>query len=680
MPEPEQAPPRTDAERRLLPAALHLSRSHDLSDPPGAAYRQALARSRAVHVERLVRGLLRGPPEGVPDPAVVPPEDLGEADLPRGVPRVDPASLGEALPNEAEAVGLVPLPATGRLLGASLPVVRGFGRHDVASPVVLAGTGGDLRSLRHPVAVVDRLADEGVGASGEQVGRVREEVAESVAQLALALLAEAIQAQEAPPEGLLEAQVSALPAADRVAALERRVTRGHPFHPAAKIRRGMDPADVLAYDPALAPRIPLRFVAVRDEAAKSVTAGKAGPTLTERLRRTFPGLEPALAEALPGGGDDHVVLPVHPWQYHHEIPHRYQEDVGDGRVVPIPGYAHPASPLLNLRTVVPHPTDGVGPRPPHCKLAIGVQVTNVERTLSPHAVHNGPRVTRLLRHAMDGTSLGTVGFLPEPAAASLDPPDGPHLEGEAFDRARHLAGLLRANPRNHVLVPPEAEVVPASSVVALAGDGHPLMADLLDRYAAAEGVSSRRQAALGFLEAHAEAVLPDHLRLLSGYGIALESHLQNTLLVVQDGRPEAVLVRDLGGIRLHHGRLADHGLAVDSYPDSDLDADGERDCHRKLYYTLLQNHLSEVVATLDRLTPADEAALWRTVADVAEEAFEALRADPTVPDDRIDRDEAALREDPCEYKAVTAMRFQGKRHAYEVSRVPNPLAGSLDPA
>lgn len=673
------AAPRTPAERRTAPAAACLASVHDLADPPAAAYRRALSRARRDILGRLARGLLRGDPEGLPPAQVVGVGDLGVGlgGLPGGTPQPDAGALRAALPSGADEVGLLPLPGARRLVAAPVARSRGFARHDIAHPVLAAVAGGDLEPVAHPVALVDWVGEAGGAVDGDQARRVRAEVAESVANLALSLLAERVQARRWP-DPVLEADPGDLPGADGPSALERLVTRGHPLHPAAKIRRGMGPAAGLAYGPEHTPEVPLRFAAIHRDLAKGVSAG-GGPGITERLLAAFDGLQTAAREALPAGRrlPEYVLVPVHPWQFDHVLPARYRDERAAGDVVLVEGFDRPASPLLNLRTLAPRADPGsTGPRPPHCKTAVGVQLTNVERTLSPQAVHNGPHVTDLLGRIpgeMAGPRLGVLGEL---AAAGPHPPGGPHVEGEAWDHARHLGGLLRENPLDHPLAGAGDRVVPASSLVATTPGGEPLLAEAVALHADRADRASGRAAARSWWRALVEAVVPGNLRLMTACGVALEAHLQNALLVLEEGEPAALLVRDLGGIRVHAGRLAGQGLELDPYPGSDLDADGEGDLHRKLYYTLFQNLLSELAAALDRLTAVDEARLWDVAAGVAAGTFEDLRADPGVPDERVDRDEAACFGDPCTHKALTAMRLQGKRHEYVTSRVPNPLARS----
>lgn len=319
--------------------------------------------------------------------------------------------------------------------------------------------------------------------------------------------------------------------------------------------------------------------------------------------------------------------------------------------------------------MVPHATDRTGPGPhPHLKLAIEVRTTNATRTLSPQAVHNGPRVTAVLREVA-GELEGSLGFLDEHAATCYHAPGGPHPEGEAYDDARSLSGMVRRNPHDHPLVGDALPVSGSSLIARSPASGRPVVADLVAEYRESTGWDVE-----GFLEEYVACVIPDQLRLLSKWGIALESHAQNGLVAFESGRPVAALVRDFGGVRVHAERLAEHDLTVETYPDSDVRADDERDCHRKLYYALLQNHLSELIVALVGSTGIDEERCWGLVRAECERTFDDLRTDPAIPDGRVDRDAAALFSDPAEHKALTAMRLGGKRHEYAIARVPNPLA------
>lgn len=660
----------TDAERAVLGAATAYARRHDLVTPPEEAYLSVLPEARRGILYRFAGGLFRDSPDGLPTPTTLPADDP--------TPPADaPAPLAEAdgdrffndieLPDGIRSLGVLALPESGAALLAPVAAEHGYGHLAFAGPLFL-WQDDTSDPVDHPAELVPFLEREGAFADADQSSLIEAELEESVANLAFARLAGEVWKADCGDVASVPGLAERVAGADPAASLERVAIEGHPFHHGAKIRRGMDAGAALAYAPEFAGSIDVRFAAVEADYAKRETAG--GERLSHRLFSLFDGLREALEGVTPIGRSpgEYAVIPVHPWQFSHVFPKRYREDLADGRVLAL-DYTHPATPLSNLRTVVPHATDRTGAGPhPHLKLAIEVRTTNATRTLSPQAVHNGPRVTAALGE-IAGELEGSLGFLDEHAATCYHAPGGPHPEGEAYDDARSLSGLLRTNPHDHPLVGDALPVSGSSLIARSPATGRPLVADLVEEYR-----TSTERGVEGFLEEYVACVIPDQLRLLSNWGIALESHAQNNLVAFESGRPVAALVRDFGGVRVHADRLAEHDLAVRTYPDSDVRADDERDCYRKLYYALFQNHLSELIVALVGSTGIDEARCWELVRAECERVFDGLLADPAVPDARVERDREALFSEPAEHKALTAMRLGGKRHEYTIARVSNPLS------
>ncbi|WP_331232583.1 IucA/IucC family protein [Natronorarus salvus] len=669
----------TDAEREAFAAATYYARVHDISSPPEEAYLSLLPAARREIAHRFLTGLLRGDPDGLVDPVTV---QVG-GPIPEPITSVLGHSGGvecvravRSRVPETDRVTVCPLPENGSAVAVAVEATHGYGRARLTGDVYRCFADRRER-LVHPRELIGPLVAEGAFSSDEQAARVRNELDESVANLALSRLVRSVLDDRVGDASSVLDRLSALPGADASAALERLATEGHPYHYGAKLRRGMSAVESLSYAPEFAPTIDVRFAAVRRECAMCSRSGERG--LTERLFEAFDGLSGATERALPAGSgsEEYVVIPVHPWQYHHVLPERYAEQRADGRIVLVP-YSHPATPLSNLRTVVPYPTDG-GTALPHLKLAVDVQTTNVVRSVSPQAVANGPRVTRLLATIREREAFETLGPLDEPAAACYYEPGGVHTEGEAFDDARHLSGLLRENPVSHPLVGSERTPIAVSALSARSPTtGRPIVRDVIDRFAETEGITEGRRAASSFVERYLEVTIPDQLALLTTYGIALESHAQNSLLVVEEGRPVATLVRDFGGIRLLGERLSVHGLGLDPYPDSDLDADTEIDLYEKLYYALFQNQLATVFDAVSRSTSLSEAECWSLARSRCAETFEALAAS-SIPGERVERDRAALFADRATHKALTAMRLAGKCHEYVTSEVPNPLSAPGEP-
>ncbi len=662
---------RTEAECEAFSAATFFSATRGLSSPPELAYFEVLPDARLGILHRLVGSLLREPVEGLPEPVVTRRVDI---DLAARFPSVGSVRLEnvtpQSLPDGCRAVAAVTLPNQGAVLVVPLAGVYGFDRFDPVGRPELHTPDG-IRPLSRPLDVTRLLEQEGCTRDDEQLARFEAELAESVANLALARLAARVLGRGTDGSGIVRgAFAGGLPGPDpttfleRIAAIEER-----PTNPSAKIRRGMSAAESFVYAPEFVDRVDLRFVAVEGEAVLQASA-RDEPPLTDRLFSTFDGLETAVRRSLSSGGDpsDHVVLPVHPWQFHHVLPSRFAGE----RVVPVDGFTAAAAPLLNLRTVVPYPRSDGPVHPSHLKLSIDVQKTSSVRTVPPVEIHDGPRLTDVLRDVEEREGFESFGFLAETAAACYRPPEVASVD-DWWEEGGSLAALVRTNPHDHRLVDDDSIPVTAASLLATPPDRErPLVCGFVDRFAGASG-SDGPAAAAAFLDAYLEVLLPEQLRLLSEYGIALDMHLQNVCLVFDDDAvPTATLFRDFGGIRLLADRLAARGIGLELAPDSPVAA-GESMVYRNVLHSTLQTHVGELVRVLVQHTDLEESDCWDAVRERYRAAFERLRADGDVPEAWIASDESALFADTGLHNSRMAMRLQGVPRERAATEVTNPL-------
>jgi siderophore synthetase component len=361
---------------------------------------------------------------------------------------------------------------------------------------------------------------------------------------------------------------------DGLARLEQSVVDGHPLHPCCRTRAGMTVADVLAYAPEHRPVIHLR-----------------------RLR----------VPADRWHGTSEPLLYAHPWQAAH-LRDRYPWLTDEGPTGPV-------RPLMSLRTVAP--LDGGD----HIKTAVDIQMTSAVRTVSPAAVHNGPRLSALLRGL---TADLPITCLAESGAGAVI------VDGEP---SRHLAHLRREPPRTG----PGEIVLPlgAPALIAAAAEADPY------------------------------AWFGDLARILFGpmvtvldRGVALEAHGQNTLVVLRDGRPVRIAYRDLGGIRVSARRLRAAGVEP---PDvlGDLPTDDPHVLRTKLAAAVLGTVALELITLLGR-QGADQDRLWAMVAA-------SVRAAGTA-------DVGHLLRDPLPIKATTAMRLAHDPLDDIWAHLDNPLA------
>ncbi|MEV6302106.1 IucA/IucC family siderophore biosynthesis protein [Actinoplanes sp. NPDC051861] len=395
--------------------------------------------------------------------------------------------------------------------------------------------------------------------------RLVAEIANSVANLALARAA-------AAPERLPEPGDP-----DSLGRVEQMLVDGHPLHPCCRTRSQMTVEDVLAYAPEHRPVIRLRRIAV---------------------------------PAHRWHGTGAPVLYAHPWQARRILAeYPWLTDIGP---------TGPVRPLMSLRTVAPV---GGGP---HVKTAVDIQMTSAVRTVSPAAVHNGPRLSALLTKLTADLPLDV---LTETAAGAVITEDGPD---------RRLAHLIREAPR----LSDGESAVPLGVLAA----SPLLIGELGDPYAF--------MAKLG-------TVLFAPLARVLHRGVALEAHGQNTLIVLLRGQPVRVLYRDLGGVRVHAGRLEKAGLDM---PDlhGDLPTGDEDELRAKLAAAALGTVAHQLITALSEHHQAEPQRLWDLVAAALEQT--------------ATRDVPHLLGEPLPVKATTAMRLAADPLADIWTHLPNPMA------
>src|SRR3712207_9418033 len=86
-----------------------------------------------------------------------------------------------------------------------------------------------------------------------------------------------------------------------------------------------------------------------------------------------------------------------------------------------------------------------------------------------------------------------------------------------------------------------------------------VLMEVLQLFAAGRGIADPELAAVTFLQRYCEVCLPGFLTVMSRYGVSLEGHLQNSILVFRGGEPVCILVRDFGGVRILRERLGRQG-------------------------------------------------------------------------------------------------------------------------
>ncbi|MEK4074964.1 IucA/IucC family protein [Paenibacillus sp. FSL M7-0656] len=421
-------------------------------------------------------------------------------------------------------------------------------------------------------------------------------------------------------------------------ALESHMTDGHLYHPSYKSRLGFSLKDNLAYGPEFNSEVSLVWVAVKKDLAQTaVSVGYSseelvGQHLTAEDMQRFQqilqqqvrtdmgenanayvasvdqlGSSAEVGESvgetiqakLHGGvrekgetvrssgredgkvgigigsdiGDRYVFIPVHPWQWEHQLESVYTRQRMDGDIV----YLGPSSSPYRAQQSIRSLSNRVNPEAPYIKLALSITNTSSTRILAQHTTQNAPLISDWLDTLVREDELlqrAQFGILKEIMGLSFHYEQLPATQyGRAYGT---LGAIWRENVSVHLK---EGETAwPLNALMLVQPDGVPFIQDAVERH----GVEK-------WSEALVRTVTLPIIHLLYAHGIALESHAQNIILVLEDDLPTRILIKDLhDGVRYVPDQLL--------HPERAPKLNPEPETHRKFnrYSFIYAGDVSEV--------------------------------------------------------------------------------------
>ncbi|WP_052025802.1 IucA/IucC family protein [Phyllobacterium sp. YR531] len=384
-------------------------------------------------------------------------------------------------------------------------------------------------------------------------------------------------------------------------AAEAFLTDGHRYHPSFKSRIGFTPKDNKNYGPEFASVIKPIWLAVHRDLARSSSIEVPNEQDRSLLLR---------AETPPLKNDYHI-LPVHPWQWEREVESAVQREREAGRIILLRESSHCYLAQQSIRTLADQTSSGA----PSLKLSLSIRNTSTARTLAPHTVLNAPIVSAWLHNiAVKDSYLSESGtiFLLERMGTTVALPS----EHDPDGRFQGSMGAIWRDPLHRYLWPADEQASPFSMLTHLDAGGYPSIRNWLDTF----GVESWTRALLTV------SAIPV-VHLLTAYGIALESHQQNMVLIHRNGWPLRVALKDFhDGVRFVPKLLrtpaprlvatpADHARVN---PNSYVEARDPEDVRDFMFDALFGVNLAELAFFLEKHFAFDERAFWSLVAEIIE--------------------------------------------------------------
>ncbi|MBT2696504.1 hypothetical protein J7E79_03520 [Bacillus sp. ISL-40] len=585
-----------------------------------------------------------------------------------------------------ESVGTIiciKLPS-GKTLQTVVKKRHSLGRFDIEGDLFIKHN-GSFSVLIHPVELLELLWKEGLlkDATEKQFHRFKMEIQNGVANLALALAGASLRTQELVTSANLKHIHTSLEwvlkqSKDNknfspLAFYEQWVVEGHPLHPGAKTKFGLDVEDVIQYSPEWGATPKVALVAVAKDYCQTTSIDTH--TVTTCLFREYKGLKSIFEIILQDqelDPDQFELIPVHPWQFKHTLGTLYKEEIEQKRIVPISNFRIPTQSLVSFRSLAP--IQNRGEKKHHIKTAVNVQTTSAVRIVSPNSVENGPILSKILADIQEKENHfeGRFVVLQERAGVYFQPVKQDLSEDDRWTLQANLASILRENPENHVKNEEEIPMAAAALIAESPISGKSIAVELIEELADHYGLSNLAEAASLFIQKYAEISLPGFLTLMVRYGISLEGHMQNSVSVFRKGELVRILLRDFGGVRILPERLKKQGFEVEFYPGSSTVTEKVDQLRNIISYSVMQNHFAELISCIIRDLGIKEEKLWKQVASVCKAVFEKLKKDTSIAE-QASADEDALFQPMIDLKALTTMRLRGDITAYSFMKVPNPL-------
>lgn len=379
-------------------------------------------------------------------------------------------------------------------------------------------------------------------------------------------------------------------AADSLLASEQHQLWGHALHPTPKSREGISRDDLLACSPEVGARFQLHWF-------------KVDPTLIRHQ-----GEDPRSTLRQLSGRED--AYPCHPWEVARVLADPLvQRAQQQGLITYLGPLGQAMYPTSSVRTLY-HPQMAY-----FMKFSMHVRLTNCVRKNAWYELDSAVALTRLLGPIMSELATQQPGFMlmPEPSATSLDLSALGTLE-----EAREVTECFGIVYRENLPVADRERYQPQVAMALFTWDqqGRSVCRQQVQRYADNTGLTIE-QATLNWLDAYASQMLGGVLYCLFRQGVALEPHLQNTVIgFAENGLPSQVWIRDLEGTKLVPEIWpAERLSALDERTRSSVYYSAQK-AWQRVGYCALVNNLGEAIFHLANGSGALEQELWDRIGDL----------------------------------------------------------------
>jgi siderophore synthetase component len=442
---------------------------------------------------------------------------------------------------------------------------------------------------------------------------------------------------------------------------------GHPYYPTWKARPGLTDEEVEQLSPEFNAQVPLRIAALRADNAKS----ESMPHVIDYrawFAEHFPTQWAQWKASLNSKGLDEnqwLPLPIHSWHLQAYVLETFAQEIADGILI-TDGPDLPTLPTMSYRTMMPVLDESA----PLIKLPIAVWMTSELRSLQAKSIHMGPRISTVISKILE-TENGfdqRLEIFPEEIGVRYK-----NAVTQDDHPGRHLSVVYRASApafeRNDECLP----ITVASLFTRLPGSGRPLFTDLIER----DGVRANAAQVENWFREYAKVVTHPVVAIYLMYGIGLEAHQQNTMVLFSpDGKARSLLIRDFGDGRTYAPLLEGRGYSLQPHVQPGiLPTVFSGDIEPVRMFVLdaaFLTHLHEIALWLTKEYAFNNTRLWQILREETDLAFEAVR--DRVAADVWETEHKAFVEEPWPTRSLLRMHLMQYSNYRLQHTLTNPLA------
>lgn len=314
----------------------------------------------------------------------------------------------------------------------------------------------------------------------------------------------------------------------QLAFLEQWGAVGHIYHPSSKTKIGLSKFENILYSPEFENEVNIIFGAIHKNIAHIEIIDNRIDNYQNWMIINYPEQYKIWYHELDNRGLDsnnYLMIPIHPWQAEHILPAKHKCLIDCQQLIIINDCKYTTKPSMSFRTMLPVATKDKTLMP-HIKLPVAIHATSVTRTVSPESVKTGPRISKILLEilAKENHLAKNMDILADIAGIHT-------TKACRKDDIRQLSAIFRTNPEE--LLDSDEVACPLASLFVKTPQNQALICDILELLD-----YNQPSQILAYFRKYTQITLTACLDLYLLYGIALEAHQQNTLVVFKENMPQ----------------------------------------------------------------------------------------------------------------------------------------------